>query len=134
MKPLLTILLCLSVLPSCASTWRTLGVAPLSDLEDHRVEEAKQHRVIVTELGDAIEGKQTVPSAQNRIEDAQKKADDDWARRPEPPPAPWTEIVLGVIGLLTTGVTTYHVTNRSRDQARAARGESVGTSKKKEPS
>lgn len=103
MKPLLILTLCLFVLPSCASTWRTLGVAPLSDLDDHRVEEAKQHRVIVTELGDAIEGKQTVASAQNRIEDAQKKSDDDWARRPEPPNPPWVElgsaVILGILGL-----------------------------------
>jgi len=112
MKPLLILTLCLFVLPSCASTWRTLGVAPLSDLDDHRVEEAKQHRVIVTELGDAIEGKQTVASAQNRIESAQKQANDDWTHRPEPPAPKYIEIG-GAIVLAILGLYGHVRTNRS---------------------
>ena len=36
MKPLLTILLCMSVLPSCAVVYRGLGIAPASDIDDVR--------------------------------------------------------------------------------------------------
>lgn len=110
MKPLLVLLLCMSVLPSCAIVYRGLGLASSSDIDDVR-DETKRLIVVATDnLGDAVDGHQTGQDAKDRVRSEIKNADADWTRRPEPPKAPWVEIASAVM-LAALGIYS-HTSNR----------------------
>ena len=110
MKPLLVLILCMSVLPSCATVYRGLGIAPASDIDDVRAETKRLVLVATDSLGDAVDGHQTGQDAKDKVRSEIKSADDDWTRRPEPPKAPWVEIASAVM-LAALGVYS-HTSNR----------------------